>query len=312
MVNVKGSQANAATNSAATGVRLALLKWAAAIVVAVIWSSPLVAQTSVWKVSQGDDFVYLAGTVHLLRSTDYPLPAAFEQAYAESQRLFFETDLAQMSDVSLQRRMMEQMTYQDGRTLRTVLNEEAYQALTQFVQDANVPIPLAMMQTFKPGFLMSTLSVLEFQKMGFTPQGVDAYFFTRAMGDGKERGQLESLDEQIAMLAAMGEGKESEYILFSLKDFSELENSIERIISAWRAGNMEALEDEFINDMRQASEELYESLLVRRNNAWLPIIENMFNEDGVEYVLAGVAHMVGEHGLLALLQDRGYTIEQLQ
>jgi uncharacterized protein len=275
------------------------------------WIAPLSAQTSVWKVSKGGDHVYLAGTVHLLRSADYPLPPEFERAYMDADRLYFETDLAAMSDVSLQRRMMEQMTYQDGRTLRTVLNEDAYSALTDFVQSANVPVPLAMMQTFKPGFLISTISVLEFQKMGFTPQGVDTYFYTRAMADGKPRGELETLDQQIAMLAGMGEGQESEYILYSLRDFDNLEQTIERIITAWRSGDLMALADAFVNDMREMSEQLYNSLLLDRNLAWLPIIEAMFEQEGTEYVLAGVAHMVGDDGLLELLAQRGYEIEQI-
>ena len=270
------------------------------------------AESAVWKVSKGEDYLYLAGTVHVLRASDYPLPREFEQAYADADRLFFETDIGAMNDVSLQQRMMTQMTYQDGRTLRTVLNEEAYQALTEFVETAGVPIPMAMMQTFKPGLLISTITLLEFQKLGFTPQGVDSYFFTRAMGDGKDRGELETLDEQIALLAGMGEGAESEYILYSLQDFSDLEIAIEDMVTAWRAGDVESLDRQFVAEMMEASEELYDSMLVRRNHAWLPRIEAMFDEAGIEYVLAGVAHMVGDDGLLALLQDRGYEVVQFQ
>lgn len=270
------------------------------------------AETAVWKVSKGEDYLYLAGTVHVLRASDYPLPREFEQAYADADRLFFETDIGAMNDVSLQQRMMTQMTYQDGRTLRTVLNEEAYQALSEFVETAGVPIPMAMMQTFKPGLLISTITLLEFQKLGFTPQGVDSYFFTRAMGDGKDRGELETLDEQIALLAGMGEGAESEYILYSLKDFEDLDIAIEDMVAAWRAGDVDSLDEQFVAEMMEASEELYDSMLVRRNHAWLPRIEAMFDEAGIEYVLAGVAHMVGDDGLLALLRDRGYEVVQFQ
>ena len=38
----------------------------------------------------------------------------------------------------------------------------------------------------------------------------------------------------------------------------------------------------------------------------------MFDEAGIEYVLAGVAHMGCDDGLLALLQDRGYEVVQFQ
>ena len=278
---------------------------------ALCWAGWTAAETSVWKVSKGYDYIYLGGTIHLLRVSDYPLPSAFESAYADSDRLFFETDLGAMADPSLQQRMMAQMTYQDGRTLRSVLNEEAYQALTDFINSAGLPIPMAMMQTFKPGLLISTLTVLEVQKLGFTPQGVDAFYHTRAMGDGKPRGELESLDEQINLLANMGEGNESDYILYSLQDFDNMEQSIEEMVRAWRSADLQALEEQFVSSMLAFSDELYDSMMVSRNNAWLPRIEAMFDQEGIEYVLAGVAHMVGEDGLLAMLQQRGYSVEQV-
>ena len=149
-------------------------------------SAGSIAQTSVWQVSKGDSKIYLGGTVHLLRQQDYPLPAAFEQAFEASQRLYFETDIGAMSDVGLQQRMLQQLTYQDWSMLSSVLSAEAYAALSEYA--AGTGIPLAMLQTFKPCLLISTLSVMEFQKLGFTPQGVDAYFFSKAISEGKYTG----------------------------------------------------------------------------------------------------------------------------
>ena len=270
------------------------------------------AQTAVWQVSKDDgNHIYLGGTIHLLRASDYPLPPEYELAYQKSDRLFFETDIGAMNDPSLQQRMMAQMTYQDGRTLRTVLNEEAYQALSDYVASAGLPIPLAMMQTFKPGLLISTLSVLELQKLGFSPQGVDMFFHTRAMGDGKDRGQLETLDQQLALLASLGDGYESDYVMYSLEDFKDMESQLETMVSSWRAGDLSVLEEQFVGSMGEFSDELYQGLLVDRNQDWLPLIEAMFEQEGTEFVLAGVAHMVGEDGLLAMLESRGYEVTQV-
>lgn len=267
------------------------------------------AQTSVWQVIKGDSKIYLAGTIHLLRQQDYPLPAAFEQAFEASQSLHFETDIGAMSDMGLQQRMLQQLTYQDGRTLSTVLSAEAYTALSEYA--AGTGIPLAMLQTFKPGLLISTLSVMEFQKLGFTPQGVDAYFYSKAMGEGKFRGELETIDEQIAMLASMGDGYESEFVMYSIRDFAQLGSVIESMVQAWREGNTESLRAEFVAPMLTETPDLYENLLVNRNNNWMPKIEAMLDTDETEFVLVGVAHLVGEHGLIKMLQSKGYEIVQL-
>lgn len=268
------------------------------------------AQSSVWVASKAEERVYLGGTVHLLRASDYPLPQAYEVAYQDSDTLFFETDLAGLNDLSVQMRMLQELTYPEGVTLRTVLDADAYATLSTHI--ATIGLPMQMLEKFKPGMLVSTLQVIEFQKLGFTPQGVDAHFNSRALSDGKAVGELEPVEAQIGFISAMGEGNESEFIRLSLDDLSEIETSMEQMISAWRSGDNATLETLFVDEMRTGHPALYQSLLVQRNNAWLPLIEAMFQEAGTEFVLVGAAHLVGEDGLLHLLENRGYEITQLQ
>ncbi|MDD9896726.1 MAG: TraB/GumN family protein [Gammaproteobacteria bacterium] len=267
------------------------------------------ADSAVWQVSSGSNTVYLGGTVHLLRPSDYPLPEEYEQAYQASSEIYFETDLSAMMDLSVQAQMLQQLTYQDDRTLEAVLSEEAYTALSNYI--AGIGMPMMMMEKFKPGMVISTLQVLEFQRIGFTPQGVDAYFNTRAIGDAKSLGQLESVMEQIGFLASMGEGNESEFILLSLEDLTETANVMDDMIAAWRDGNNDRLAELFVNEMRSEAPELYDSLLRQRNLNWVPQIEQMLLDDDTEFVLVGAAHLVGSDGLLELLQAKGYSVNQL-
>ena len=268
------------------------------------------AQSSVWLATSGEEKVYLGGTVHLLRPTDYPLPAPFETAYAASDKHYFETDIAGLNDVAVQARMLQELTYSDERTLQTVLSPEAYSSLAAYA--GQVGLPLQMMEKLKPGLLVSMLQVIEFQKLGFTPQGVDAYFNGRAMGDGKPVGELEPIDAQIGFIANMGEGNESEFIMLSLEDMKEISVSMEQMLSAWRSGDNGQLAELFVDDMKEQHPPLYKSLLLDRNNNWMPIIEGMFKEEGTEFVLVGAAHLVGEDGLLSLLEKKGYEISRVE
>ena len=267
------------------------------------------ADTSVWVITSGSNTVYLGGTVHLLRPTDYPLPEEYEQAYQASSEIYFETDISAMRDFSVQAQMLQQLSYNDERTLKTVLNTEAYTALSAYA--GKLGLPLMMLEKFKPGMVVSTLQLLEFQKMGFTPQGVDNYFNTRAIGDAKTLGQLESIEQQIGFLAAMGEGNESEFILLSLRDLEQTEAAMEEMIGAWREGNNDKLEKMFIADMQAEAPELYDSLLLQRNLNWIPQIESMLRDADTEFVLVGAAHLVGDQGLLELLSQKGFQVRQL-
>lgn len=267
------------------------------------------ADTSVWSVRSGDNVIYLGGTVHLLRPADYPLPGEFEEAYQASSELYFETDIASMNDLSVQAQMLQQLTYGDDESLSSILSDEAYAALSAYTATAGLPI--AMLNKFKPGLLISTLQILVFQSMGFTPQGVDAFFHTRAVGDGKAEGQLETVQEQIGFIAAMGEGNESEFILLSLKDLAETGDVMEDMIGAWRSGDAEGLSELFVEEMKVEAPALYDTLLLQRNLKWVPQIDSMLQDADTEFVLVGAAHLVGENGLLDLLSQKGYEINQL-
>lgn len=282
---------------------------AAAFCLGLIVLAPAVADTSVWSVSSGERTVYLGGTVHLLRPGDYPLPVEFEQAYQASSELYFETDISSMNSLAVQAQMLQQLAYNDEQSLKTVLNEKAYSALAEYTAGAG--LPLVMLEKFKPGLLISTLQVLQLQSMGFTSQGVDVSFNTRAIADAKALGQLETVQQQIGFIAAMGENNESEFILLSLRDLEETDELIEEMIRAWRSGDNLTLAEMFVDDMKSEAPELYDLLLLQRNLKWIPQIEQMLKDADTEFVLVGVAHIVGENGLLDLLTGKGYEIKQL-
>jgi uncharacterized protein YbaP (TraB family) len=52
-------------------------------------------------------------------------------------------------------------------------------------------------------------------------------------------------------------------------------------------------------------------LIDDRNRNWIPKIEQLLRGRDTSFVVVGAAHMGGPNGLLALLKQRGYPIEQL-
>ncbi len=282
---------------------------ALAILLLVVFSYQSLAQSSVWLATKGNNKVYLGGTIHMLRSNDYPLPSEYETAYSASDNLYFEIDIDQMNDPTAQLGMLQRLMYTDGRTLQSVLNADAYQSLTDYV--AKFSMPIMMVQNMKPGMVMSTLELLEFQSRGFTQNGVDVHFHQRAKDDGKLIYAFETVDEQIGFIETMGEGEESEYIMLSLRDLGKIDSDIESMVSIWRNGESEELVDLFVEDMQENTPGVYQSLLLDRNHKWMPTIEAMFDDADTELILVGVAHLVGDDGLVELLRARGYQVEQL-
>ena len=75
--------------------------------------------SSVWKVSKGQDHIYVGGTVHILPVSEFPLPSQFDLAYKNSDSIVLEADLPDATDQQGQMAMMQAMMFQNGQTLKT-------------------------------------------------------------------------------------------------------------------------------------------------------------------------------------------------
>lgn len=223
-------------------------------------------QSPVWKVSKGDQTLYLGGTCHILRKSDFPLPGAFDAAYAKSDSLVFEIDPAQMEDPSVAMNLMSKARYADGRSLKTVLSNEVYAMLAKQAEKSGMPIEL--LNGFKPGMAVMMVTIQELMKVGVTQEGVDMVYAKRAKADDKPVRSLETLEFQIDLITSIGEGLEDEFVRYSLRDLNQIEKYFDELIRAWRVGDNEALERLFVDDMRKFPE-LYESLLAQRNRKWM-------------------------------------------
>lgn len=269
--------------------------------------SQLTLAASVWQVSKGDKSFYLASTVHLLSESDFPLPAAFDTAFNASNHLIFETDLAELSSPQGMTLLMSQNTYKPGQNLQQVLSAEVYQQLKTVAAERNWPI--TSIEQFKPAFAAMMLTTLEMQRLGAASTGVDMHYQQRALQQQKTVSGLETLDEHLAVMTAMNQLDADTIIQSTLKDIAQIETMLAQMKAAWRSGDTAQLTDLFIGELENYPM-LYDVLLVKRNHAWLNTLNNLEQSDVM--VLVGALHMVGEDGLLKLLNEQGYSITQLQ
>src|SRR5689334_11866358 len=80
-----------------------------------------------WKVSKGSSSVYVLGSIHYLRSENYPLKKAILDAFETSKRLVLEIDLNATSGQAAQRLMLEKALFRDGTSLPQNISAETYQ-----------------------------------------------------------------------------------------------------------------------------------------------------------------------------------------
>ncbi|WP_432474457.1 TraB/GumN family protein [Amphritea sp. HPY] len=279
------------------------------LLISAVFVSTANAASTVWQVSSGNQILYLAGTIHLLRSADYPLPEEFDSVYKRADKLVFETDMALLADPVTQRRMQQAVTYQDGTTLQQKVSAPIYAKVAAKWQQAGLP-PL-LLKFIRPGGVVMTLTMAQLRESGVDAEGIDQYFHLRANNDSKPVAGLESIDLQIGYLADMGEGNEDSFLQQTLTELEQSDQFMDQLILAWRDGDLVQLERLIIEDMRRDFPGLYHSLLVQRNLNWLPQIQTMLNDGPVELVLVGAGHLVGPDGLLQQLKSQGYIVRQV-
>jgi uncharacterized protein YbaP (TraB family) len=268
------------------------------------------AKSPVWEVSNDTTRIYVGGTIHVLSAGDYPLPSAFETAYKQSDTLVFETDISAVNRPDVQARFQNVMMFQDGRTLKKALKEETYVALDSFLRARGMAI--ASFERLTPAGISLTLTLLELQRLGLAgTAGVDAFFDLRGKQDGKPIEELESIDEQIAFINSFNQADPDDLVLSTLKDTENLNEMWGAMLSAWRAGDLMALEQIGDESLRQDYPEIATLLLDQRNENWMREIPAMLEDADVEFVLVGALHLVGEKGLLNQLSERGFTVTQL-
>ena len=265
------------------------------------------ADTSVWKVVKGENHLFIGGTIHVLSKSDYPLPAAFENAYRQSAIVVLETDMQKMQTPEFQALLQSKIVYTDGRSLKTVLKKTTYQALEEHMSSRGLPI--ANFEQLKPGMVAITLTMFELQRLGLVGTGVDEFFSLKARDDGKAIGQLESAEKQLAFLSTLGDGREDALITETLSEIQQLPQLMTALKAAWRQGDRGKMKELAITPIKNDFPKVYQQLFVQRNMDWIPEIENMLKTKAVEFILVGAAHLVGEEGILAQLVARGYTIE---
>lgn len=285
------------------------LACAGALLAGVFCANTALANTSVWKVSKGNDYLYLGGTVHLLPESAFPLPAEFDAAYKATDTLVLETNMPEPTDTAAQTALMQAMAYSDGRSLSKVLSPKVYQQVSDYF--AAYGMQLQQLDGYKPGFVMLQMLALEMMKAQISGEGVDSHFDKRAKTDGKSLAYLETVESQINLLANMGDGYEDAFMRMNLEQFGDFKAYFAAMIAAWRAGDMAELNSLVVEPARDLDPVLYQALFVARNKAWLGQIEQMFGNSSKELVLVGGGHLAGEHSVLALLQQAGYKVEQI-
>jgi uncharacterized protein YbaP (TraB family) len=266
------------------------------------------AKSCLWSVQSETNTIYLLGSLHVLKPDAYPLATAIENAYAASQKIVFETDLAAMADPAVQMKMLTAGLYPEGQSLFQNLSADTRQMLEKKI--AELGLPAESFARFKPWFMAVTLGMLELQRMGFNPAyGIDMYFYGKAKQNEKTIGSLEPIDYQLDLLSNMNAQNQNSFLEQTLKDLELVTELAEDMVKFWQAGESDKLFRLLFKSFKDHPQ-IYDRLLIQRNQKWVTQIQALLQEADTTLVIVGAGHLVGPDSVVALLEKKGYTVNQ--
>jgi uncharacterized protein YbaP (TraB family) len=265
-----------------------------------------------WKVSDADNHVYLLGSFHALKPDDYPLAPSVDAAIADAEKYVFELSPAELRSPDLPRKMAQAALIGNGRTLQQTLPAPLMQELQGYLDKNSLPAQNLVM--FQPWFISLIISVTEMQRIGYDPKlGLDQQLIDKISTSGKPMAGLETGDEQIAALDSMTATEQQLSLQEALDEVADFRTQMDALHREWRAGDADALFARMGIELKQRYPALYQRIDVDRNQAWLPKIRSMLDNEKHDdtLIVVGSLHLLGPDGLVAKLKAAGYRVERV-
>jgi uncharacterized protein YbaP (TraB family) len=284
-----------------------LIGVAFALTAALVASASVAAEPALWTVSGGNNTVYLFGSVHMLPEGGFSIDGRLAEALADAGKVCLEIDLGAVDELEMQRLTLARVIDPEGRDLFTLLGPDADRV--KAAADA-AGLPLEPLAQFEPWFAGMMLSLLALQQHGFDIEnGVERIVDASARAAGKPMCGFETADEQLALFDQMPVGQQSEFLLQAIEEAGDVEAETRRLLQAWREGDEGTMTELFDEDFA-GFPELVDRLVYDRNARWTDQIAELLDGEDDVLVVVGAGHLVGDRGVPALLEKRGFKVDR--
>ena len=273
-----------------------------------------------YKISdKNNTTIYLLGSIHAADDTIYPLNDTIMNSFNDSDYLAVEVDtLSLQNTFDLSLKLAEKMMYNDSTTIKNHIGDELYNNMVNFLKEKKSYSSLY--DNYKPVFFESLFENLIINDaMLKSESGIDMYFLSLASENNKKILEVESAEFQYNLLLNTPLELDKIMIEEYIDNYDLNVSQMKDLYELWKKGDKEQLENILINSESQnATEEekklmenYNQSLIIDRNYGMANVLENYFEKKQNVFCVVGLGHVIGDEGIINLLQKRGYDVAQL-
>ena len=279
------------------------------LIVAALFCGATMAQgePALWVVKGPHATVYLFGTVHVLKKDEPWRSQKIDAAIKQSGSLWLE--IPNVDDPQSMQPIIMQLGLDQAHPLSTKLTKEQVAKLDQIAKSIGMPMGEGSLEPLKPWLAAITVSVAPIMLAGYDPNsGVESVLKPEFDKAGKPVHGFETAEQQIHYFADLSEKAQVDYLASELDDYDGSVDKFKKIVTGWYAGDEKGLDDMLSSEMRDKHPDLYELLIVKRNEGFVKQIQELLKGDGSAFVAIGAGHLVGKDGVPEMLKKLGYKV----
>jgi uncharacterized protein YbaP (TraB family) len=272
------------------------------------------ATPAMWKIKGAHGTLYLFGSIHVMKKDVRWETAKVKDALGASDTLYLE--IAGLDDASLQAAQPQilQMGTDSEHPLSTKISKDDVALLDGAVKGMGLPGEQAL-ESMQPWLVYLTISVLPAIQAGYDPSsGVDKTLDAEEKQAGKPVKGFETMTEQMHFVADMPLPLQAQMLHQALVDLPKSVSQTDEMVADWTRGDVEAIAKLDNDEMKVKYPDLYDRLLVKRNERFADALAGLLKDPatGTVFVTIGAGHLAGPDSVLKMLETRGYAAVRVE
>jgi uncharacterized protein YbaP (TraB family) len=262
---------------------------------------------AMWKLEKDGSTLYFFGSIHILpRGMEWKTPVV-QRAIDQSDVFFFEMPLSDGAMRDAAAASTKHVYLPKGQKLSSTLSPAGKKKLAELAKKRG--LDLETIDRMRPWFVSEILAAGGTDPANII-EGVDRQIGSEILLARKTRRYFESGPEQADMSARMGDADGGKGFEIAMATAGRSDKDFKRLANAWVAGDVNALENLILTEMRglpQAHKIMFDD----RNAAWAKQIPELFREHRTFFITVGAGHFAGKGSVIDLLCREGHRIERV-
>ena len=258
----------------------------------------------VWAIETGGGLVYLLGHTPP-RPIDWS-DSRIERLLHTCSSLWDETNQTEHTN---QQDLMQRYGIDPSKPLNTWLSPSDRDRLSQAAKIAGVPEDA--LQPFRPWLAGQALEGAFYSAKGVNGRNADVVLVSEASKAGLSvSSEFATKEDAARWLGDFSPVEEVQYLRYILDEILTGHDEGQRIYAEWARGK-DARAADWVAKMKRLYPELYRSLIVARNQGWVPRVRSMLAQPKPTMIVVGLYHLVGPDSIQAQLRANGLQVKRI-